>query len=171
MPKPDDNASIEIAEDMGFQAASWRVQRIGWILMLLIIAAALSGLFGGGVLSSVQAGDASGGLLLDYERFVRRSAPQSLRLTLGPASRQSDSTVAAWIDRDWLERQHITSISPEPMSSVLDAGTITYTFLSRNLAEPLVVRVHLEALKFGKTTSRAGIPAGPSVSFMQIAYP
>ncbi len=171
MTRPDDRPSIEIAQDMEFQAASWRVQRIGWTLMLLIVAAALSGLFGGGVLSSAQAGDASGGFSLDYERFVRRSAPQSVRLTLGPASRQSDSTVAAWIDRDWLERHHITSMSPEPMSSELDAGRITYTFLSRNLPEPLVVRVHLEALKFGKTKSRAGIPAGSSVSFMQIVYP
>ncbi len=171
MPEPEKSGSIEIADDMGFQAASWRVQRIGWTVMLVTAAAALLGFFGDGPLSSGRTGDGRGGLTLDYERFVRRTAQQSLRLTLGPASRESDSTVAVWIDRDWLERHHITSISPEPMSSALEAGRITYSFLSRNAQEPLVVRVHLEAVKFGKNTLHAGTPGGPPVSFTQIAYP
>ncbi len=171
MTKSDERAGIEVAEDMEFQSASWRVQRVGWTLMLVIVVAALSGLFGGGILSNAQAGDANKGLALHYERFVRRSAPQSLRLTLGAASRQSDSTVAAWIDRDWLERHHVTSMSPEPMSSELDAGKITYTFLSRNSSAPLVVRINLEAISCGKASARAGIPGGLQLSFSQFAYP
>ena len=35
-------------EDLGFQVREWRLERIGWAVMVVIIVAALSGVLGGG---------------------------------------------------------------------------------------------------------------------------
>jgi hypothetical protein len=42
---------LEVEQDLDFQQRTWALERAGWIVMLLIIAAALAGFFGGGPLS------------------------------------------------------------------------------------------------------------------------
>ncbi len=58
-----------IREDMGFQRASWGVERAGWIALALLLLAALAGLFGHGALSKQSIGD--GNLRVEYDRFQR----------------------------------------------------------------------------------------------------
>lgn len=77
---------------MAFQRASWVVERAGWIVLTLLMIAALAGLFGHGWLSKQRVGD--GNFRVEFEQFQRvtKVTPYiislrgsgELKLTLGP---------------------------------------------------------------------------------------
>ena len=163
--------SIETAEDMDFQRASWRVQRVGWMVMLAVTVAALAGFFGGGPVSTTRTGAISSGLEVEYERFARLYAPQTLVLDIGPTAMDTDSTASIWIDRGWMESNEVTDIIPEPAESEVLPDAIVYTFKASPTAAPLRVRFRLETREFGRMRGRAGIVDGPTVSFAQFVYP
>jgi hypothetical protein len=162
---------LEIAEDRNFQRASWRVQRAGWVVMILLAFAALAGLFGGGPLSHSVAGGLSSGVALEYERFTRLYAPQAIAFEIAPAGMESDSVARIWIDRRWIDSNQINEISPEPVSSELDADRIVYTFKVKPSPDPLRVRFNLENRAMGRVRGRAGLVNGAALSFSQFAYP
>ena len=60
---------LEISQDLTFQRRSWIVQRVGWVMLALLILAALGGLFGPGPLSRARAGPHDGPLWVEYQRF------------------------------------------------------------------------------------------------------
>lgn len=171
MEDPEGVGSLEIAEDMEFQRTSWRVQRVGWVAMLVLAVAAMSGLFGKGPLARGSAGDASSGFSIGFERFTRLTAPQSLDFEIGPAARTSDSTAAVWIDRDWLDAHEVNSILPEPESSSLLPDKVLYTFIAPASEGPLKIRFTVEAREFGRVHGRAGVPGGQTHRFGQFVYP
>ncbi len=51
MTKVQRVGDLEVAQDRTFQRRSWTIQRVGWVVMLLVAAAALAGLTGSGPLS------------------------------------------------------------------------------------------------------------------------
>jgi hypothetical protein len=161
---------IELADDMEFQRKSWRVQRIGWVVMLVIAIAALFGLFGNGPLSSAQAGDAGSGLSIVYERFVRKGAQHSIDVAAGPSSVVGGS-LRIWIARDWIDANRVVGITPEPARSDAFPDRIVYTFNAAQSGKPVTIRFGLEADWLGSRRGSAGIVNGPAVQFGQFAYP
>lgn len=171
MGKPERIGSIEIAQDMEFQRVSWRLQRVGWVVMLGITLAALIGVFGGGPLASAEAGDEKSGIRIAYQRFTRLNSRQTLDIEIAPAATQSDSTVRIWLDREWIESNEITNITPEPEATELDAESIIYTFKVGRSSTPLRARFHVETRVIGSVHGRAGLVGGPSRAFRQFSYP
>ena len=167
---PEKGRGIEVADDMKFQRRSWRVQRVGWVVMLLVAIAALFGLFGNGPLSGAHAGDTGSGLSISYERFVRKSAQHSIELEAG-ASSVADGGVKIWIARDWLDANMVVGIIPEPSRSEALPDRIVYTFDAAQSAAPVAIRFELEARWLGSRRAAAGIVNGPTVQFGQFAYP
>jgi len=70
--------SLEIVQDMTFQRRAWVVQRIAWVVMLLIVVAAVLGLFATGPLSGTTAKTDDGVLTIEYGRFARHDAQTDL---------------------------------------------------------------------------------------------
>lgn len=171
MPEVKRKGSIEISEDVDFQRKSWRVQRVGWVVMLLIAAAALLGLFGDGPLASAEAGAESSGLVVRYQRFTREGDEHSLDLEVGTASLGGDSSIVVWLDRRWLSSNRVLEITPAPDRSQIEADRILYTFNAARSSEPVVIRFDLEAQWAGRRSSHAGVSSGPTVMFSQFAYP
>jgi hypothetical protein len=60
-----------VGESLSLQRREWRVDRVGWVVMGLILVAGLLGVWGGGLLGSVTATGSDGRVLVDYDRFVR----------------------------------------------------------------------------------------------------
>lgn len=57
---------LEVSQDLNFQRREWVVQRVGWVVMAVLLVAALLGLFGPGPLSKSIAGSASGPVRAEY---------------------------------------------------------------------------------------------------------
>ena len=90
--------SLEIEEDIKFQFWEWRVSRIGWALMALVLLAAALEAFGVGVFSGTTRKTEGRLLEVQYEQFGRHRAPTSLILSLGPGSVRNGK-VRLWLDR------------------------------------------------------------------------
>jgi hypothetical protein len=59
----------EIDQDLEFQRRIWKLQRVAWAVMALVVLAAVLGLLGPGVLGMATAGGRSSPLWLEYDHF------------------------------------------------------------------------------------------------------
>lgn len=70
-----------IRENMALQRRTWRFERVGWLALIMLVALALGGLFSKGPLSQVTRSSADGRLQVEYQRFSRNGAQESLIVT------------------------------------------------------------------------------------------
>ena len=156
---------IEIEQDLEFQRRSWKVQRVAWIVMLLVVIGAILGVFGNGPLSNASAGD-SDAFRVDYQRFVRLDSPEKISFNIGP---RPDSSVTLWLDREWLRNHNVNSIVPEPRETSVDRGRVLYEFML-GPSQPSKIEFDLETKGYGRIRGHAGLIGGPAISFGQLSY-
>ena len=113
-----------IKEDLRFQQATWIVERAGWIVMAIIVVAALGGLFGGSsTREDVQ--DASGRLRVSYQHFQRQFNPTALNLTVDARGR---SFFELTVDKELFSTFEIRSVAPEPVETKAHKGGLLMRF-------------------------------------------
>ena len=162
---------LDIHEDATFQSRTWLLERIGWIVILLILAAALLGLCGSaGPLGRGSAGEQGGPLSLRYARFPRHAAPTLLEVRLDGATVR-DGTARVWMEQALLENFDLEHVTPEPVTVELGAGHLTYVFRVAEPGGPLTITFSLRAERYGPHTGRIGLPDGPTLRFRQFVYP
>jgi hypothetical protein len=159
---------LEVAQDPEFQRREWRVQRVGRIVMAVIVAGGVLGLFGTGPLSRATATD-PGGLRVEYGRFERVQAPTTLRIHVHPRA-VSAGRAEVWIDREYLLESQVVDVNPPPAAVAVTADRVVYAFDVREPGRPAVVVVHLRHQRAGLPTGRVGVANG-AVSFRQLVYP
>lgn len=161
---------MQLHQDMAHQRREWRVQRIAWAVMALVLLAALAGLLGPGPLSRSVANAADGALRVEYNRFERLQSPSELRIRL-PADAARTGTVRLRLNREFVGNVEIRDVLPEPESSSADADGFVYELDTGGSGGPVTVAVRYEYRTFGSTPVRVAIDAGPAVSFDQWVYP
>lgn len=159
---------LEIDQDLDFQRKEWVVERWSWILMLLIVFAGLLGLFGQGPLSSTTVGDDP--LKVHYGRFERLSAPTQMNIQVSPTA-ASNGEVRLRVDQSVMTLYNIQRIIPEPASTELSSGYITYVFKTGLGDQPFQIVFDLEPSKLGMPKGAIGLENGPSVNISQFIYP
>jgi hypothetical protein len=161
---------LELDQDLMFQEREWTIQRIGWVTMMLIIVAALLGLFGTGPLSAATAGDAAGPIAVEYQRFVRHDGRTTLKIRVD--SRQgAEGQAEVWLAADYVDGVEIQHVSPEPQEVRADGDRQIYVFAVADPARPVEVSFSLKPRRIGRLPGEAGIPDGTEVTFNQISYP
>lgn len=124
----DGYQGLQVHEDMGAQRRIWRVQRIGWALLALFLAAGLLGLLGGnGVLQEGSVASADGNVLVRYPRFDRYVAPTELRISVHPALVREDA-LELTISRGWFDVFELYGISPRPEGERVSGDDIVFRF-------------------------------------------
>jgi hypothetical protein len=89
-----------IEEDMRLQRHVWRFERIGWVVLLVVIALTLGGLFSKGPLSSVEVSTPDGNLSVKYERFNRNGAGDDMIIrSTGRPNEQRDLVLGKELGR------------------------------------------------------------------------
>lgn len=114
---------LEIDQDLRYQVHEWRVERVGWVLLGLLLVLASLGTFGGGVLSRASAEE--GAVRVEYERFTRAQSRTTIQL-LAPMQQQKPMPV----ELRWAPRTpvRIETIVPEPERSEVTADGAVYYF-------------------------------------------
>lgn len=165
-------SAAQINEDPDFQQRSWKWQRVGWVVMILIVAAAFLGLFGsGGLFADARVGEPDSLLWVEYNRFGRLQAETTyLRVHLGPGAAEGDR-LRFWLSRRYMESAHILGVTPQPES--VEAGPDRYTFIisAPNLSQPTTVTFRLEPEEFGPLRGQVGLDGKGPLSFSQFVYP
>lgn len=168
MSEPKRVGSIEVDQDLDHVRSLWRVQRIGWVIMLLLVIGGLLGLFGNGPLAESQA--QADGLTLDYDRFARHGAMSELRAEVGPQAIRGD-TLKLWMTRGYLDGVALETVVPEPESVETRGDLVLFTFATADRSQPTHVTFNVRPEEYWSQGARAGIEGGASVSFRQFIYP
>jgi hypothetical protein len=155
---------LEIDEDLEFQKKEWRAQRVGFLLLVAFVLAALLGVTGmGGPLSNGTAGQQDGPVFVEYERFVRRGAMSTIRLHL----RTAPGTVRFWVSAAYFEQVRVESVAPHPQTVSADANRRVYTIQAGS--PDVTVTLDVEHQSAGRIDVAVGLVDGPFVQFSQRA--
>lgn len=124
MAKSAKKDGLDLDEDRGWQDRLWKVQRVGWALMLLFLIAAILGATGsGGFLATASA--ETGGATIHYPRIARWQAAADMIVELPPS--QSGKVEFELSDR-LIEAFGVETVSPTPSAVVATGGGHRFTF-------------------------------------------
>lgn len=153
--------SLELEDDISFFKKDIVAQRIGWVLMFLIILVGCLGVFGTGVLSMKTLKGRAGSV--EYERFMRFDNETELRFRC----RHTAGNLTLSLPLAYLQCFRIEDIIPEPSTSELSNERMIYHFTSSGKAE---VRM---AVKPGKTGNITGtvVLNGEPLQLSHFVYP
>jgi len=159
---PARSSQFQIDEDLKFQRREWKIQRVGWLAMALVIIAALLGVFGTGPLSSATI--EGEGLRLEHERLCRLQRGTQLRFTIG----ETGDPVRLLIGGEYLDSVMIDRITPEPAKAEAVSDGVVFQFAVQG---PAAVTFHLTPKKFGSVSGKARLGQAAPISFTQFIYP
>lgn len=114
---------------------SWIIQRIGWVLLLLFVAAGAFGLFGDGKLSSkrISAGQAS----CSYDHFLRYEGSSRIHFEITRAE-----SISLTIPQQYISEMGVRSIIPQPEKSFFSENNIVYLFASTGHESSIILDCH-----------------------------
>ena len=159
VPKVDNN--IAVGEDLRFQHRWWTFERCIWIFFLLVLLADALGLFGRGWLARAQRSTPDNALSVKYERIERAGTPSIMTIRLGPSAIQNGAA-HLFLSNSIIDKLGAQRIAPQPASSVLGDGGVTYTFPVT--APPATITLALEPSFPGTQHFTLGIAGAPSVN-------
>jgi hypothetical protein len=171
------HTDLEINEDLEYQRRAWRFQRIGWIVIALVLVGGLLGLFGRGPLSRSVATDRGNRLAVEYDRIARYDSPFRLVIQFHPspqssqtASPESSQTVRLWIDRQYAKSLKIEEITPEADRAELTGDGVVYIFRVTP-SQPSTVTLTGTMQGLGWVEGRLGADPSDAVIFRQFVLP
>lgn len=157
-----------IDEDFPFQRRQWVAERIGWLVMVALLACAVAGVFGGGgPLARTAASGADGGRV-QYARFARHSSPTSLDINVPPSNERQ---VRVRISGDYLSAVHLQTITPPPTSTSVGDRQHILVFDRAYKSSGTTIRFELEPKAVGVNHGWVAIDGGSPISFSQFVYP
>lgn len=157
---------LELEDDARFHRRMWRVQRMGWFLMQLVVLAGLAGMLGSGPLSRAVA-EHPGGLRIEHMRFVRAEAPQTMRVHLPPSATPTEG-YRIGLSREFVNRVQIEGVVPQPVVMESFPDRIVYVFVGG--AVP-VVTFHFTPRTMGVVRAEVGAPGTGPLTFWLLVYP
>jgi hypothetical protein len=156
-------ATLDVNEELPFQARFRRIQQAAAALAVLLLLAALLGVFGTGPLAHATATSA-GGLRVEYDRFVRAEASTTLTISLPEG--EGKTNVA--LSRDFLDKTDIAQVTPDPDSVTALPDRVVYTIDQHS---PAQVQMSITPVQMGIRHATVYGPHGQTVHFTQIVYP
>ncbi len=152
---PKVNQEVAVGEDLEFQRRWWAFEKLVWSLFGVIILLALLGLFGRGWLAKTQKKSSDGNLTLKYDRIQRTGTLSDLSVFFGPGAIRNGH-IRLYLSQSVIHRVGAQRISPQPQTSALGDGGITYTFPASGF--PASVVISLQPPGPGSFAFRAVLP-------------
>ena len=112
---------LELDEDLKTHIRAWKIQRVGWVFMVLVFIMAVLGIFGAGFLSHRSINKE--GIKVAFEYFGRYEADMEVTVSM-PDPGVSTLT----IPRDYLDRMKLKQIFPEPDNVKMEGGHYLFSF-------------------------------------------
>ncbi|HXH81412.1 MAG TPA: hypothetical protein VNN07_00620 [Candidatus Tectomicrobia bacterium] len=162
----------ELDTDEAFQRRSWRVQRVGWAVMVVVVLAALAGLLGSGPISTATA-VVPGTLRVEHQRFSRFKTPETLTVHLDSAATGTDRVLVG-IDRRYLDDSRIDAITPPPARVHAAGDQLVYEFAVARPGAPIIIAFLLQPERLGLVRGRVVLHAPDGArpaTFWAFVYP
>jgi len=156
--------SLEIDENYAHHVRAWRLKRVSWIIMTLLLIAALAGLLGPGPASSSRS-RGQGDVRATYEKRIRHKAQTRMELTIPGGSGDLELSVNV----DFLNKIELKDIEPEPAEARLAGPNHTWVFPRSN--EPGTILLSFEPEDFGKLQAIFDVKGAGSMVINQFVFP
>lgn len=166
---PDDTG-LGIPQNPVTMARLWRLERVGWAMILLIVIAAAAGATGRGWLSAASTRSASGDAVLHYERVTRLYSDTQLQVTCNAPGARHD-TLFITVSRPYIDVAHVEDVVPLPVDTRLAEGGVRYGFARYRGAPPNVVVFRLQPQSAGVQRGAVGCEDEASMTFTQFVLP
>jgi hypothetical protein len=153
-------------EDIVRQCSEWRIERLGWVVMALLVLAALLGAFSHGPLSDATTTGSGGNLSVAYERLVHKTARHQFVITLARAPQDARIRLSP----SFLQSYDIEVLYPVPLHSTSGTDGLDLTF-APSAAGDLTVHIGARAKRFGLATLSVEAGDQSRASFTQLIYP
>ena len=142
--------------------------RFGFVLLLLIIAAALLGLFSNGYFSEATKTNAANTLQVEYPRFGRLQSSDTLKITL---SDQHNAPLTLRIGGEYMARTQTDNIWPQPDEMHSEGGELVLVYQQATPRKNFTVWLYTRPDRPGKTVTTVTVNHQPGLSFWQFIYP
>jgi hypothetical protein len=159
-------AELESPQHQKHQRHEWWFERVGWVLMLLVIVAALLGFIGPGPLTSREVAGGEGSPTIEYYVVEHYGAPGRFVVRAPPGRRE---TLQLTVSRSFCDRATAESIVPPPASVAADDDDVTYTFALAGAEPTIVFRYKYD--EFGVFDHQIAVDGGRPVAFRQYVLP
>jgi hypothetical protein len=166
----DEGGSLDVSEDIGFEQRFWKIERIGWAVMAMVIVCALAGLLGPGPLSKQRRADATGSISAEYNRFDRYQAPTMLRLMV-PTNLVENGEVRVSLSAGFVDSIELQHVDPTPEHVETTGDEMTFVFLAPDIAQNASIVFHYQPNRFGRTPATVAVGKNTMLHLSQFFYP
>lgn len=143
-------------------------RRIGFLVLIMIVLAALSGLFSRGHFSHVERSNADHTLTLRYERFNRQQSDVDMEISTTAAS---GDTLTVTLGGDFMQAFKIDTLQPQPDRTWSQGENLVLEYERRSLPSGSTIWLGLLPQEAGSNTSTVTVNNGPALSVWQFTYP
>lgn len=162
---------FELEDDEPFQRRTWIVQRVGWVLLLVVLTASALGGLGPGLLGRSTAGSPETGLWIEYERIGRQDSPITVALHIDRRLVAGDRLHLV-LGGDYLRGAELESLLPRPSGGgAAPQGGVLDFDLHGGGAGVLRFVLRLKFTEAGVFRGEAGLLGGPTLKVSHWIYP
>jgi hypothetical protein len=169
MEKADRVGDLEVHQNLPYQQRMWKLQRVGWGLMGLVVWLAFLGLFGKGWLSSSSITNSEGNLRVDYERFLRHQAKSEITVHVRPGKGQQ--VIHLGLNKDYLQSIEVMNIVPQPEKTELRQDGLTFIFPVQSLDQFEKIHFFILPKNAGTAQAQLRLENQDPLVFSQFVYP
>ncbi len=160
-------------EDIAYERREWVIQRIAWVVMGLVVVAALLGFLGSNgpfATATLTAPDDS--FQVEYVRIDHHNAVSELEITIAPEMVE-DGQVRLWFDSAFIHNLGVESVLPEPESVESGSERVTYVFAVSDFDArgPLDVTFSYDREGYWWQHGHLGVEGGGDVELRQFVFP
>jgi hypothetical protein len=161
---------IEAGCDLPFERRWWRLQRVSWVILSLLLFAGMAGLFGHGPLSKAMVHPPGSALEVRYDRLARRETPSLLELRLDKSALVS-GRVQIRINRALVDKMQLKQIVPEPLLAEPLADGVRFIFQTNPSCDSAFVVFSENPAMLGIVEAEVTVEGAEPVHFRQFVYP
>ena len=160
---------LELEQDNDFQEKNWKAERVAWIIMTLIIIAALSGILGIGPLSKRTLGSAEEGFKVEFHSLLRYRKEVPMRITIKPNIYSTDYRIR--INKTFLKGMTTEKIVPEPEITYIGKDDYIYSFRLVDATAETTIAFYMKPETTGNKKLIIGEENGESKEMDIFIYP
>jgi hypothetical protein len=161
---------IEAGCDLPFERRWWRVQRISWVILPLLLLGGVMGLFGHGPLSKATAHPSGSQLEVRYDRLARRETPSLLQLRVDKAALAS-GRLRIRLNRELVDHMQLKQIVPTPLAAEPLADGARFLFQTDPTRDSAFIVFSENPSAPGIVEAEVTVEGAEPVRFRQFVYP
>lgn len=152
-----------------YPRALFVAQLIAWIVMLLLVIAALIGFTSPGIMGPTIISNES--ISIKFYRFIRSHYVSEITLQIPTQQTSAQQILKLYADGRYLRKMEIKQIIPAPIQVEAHGKDLIYYFLVKPSHQPMIISMLLEPHHIGCLKGFFGIDSDSTIEFKQFAYP